>query len=294
MEFLKYKHLERVGTLKVEGLMDGICYIFPKIDGTNGSVYWDTQLKAGSRNRELTLENDNAGFYKAMQGNSNINDYFKEYPNSRLYGEWLVPHTLKTYKDNAWRNFYVFDVMDGDKYLSYEEYKHQLQKYGIEFIVPMAVIQRPTEEQIQELLDKNKFLIKDGSGAGEGIVVKRYDFINNYGETEWGKIITSEFKDKMEKSSCPQTLITSGVEERICKKYITLALLEKEVAKLELDNNGWSSKLIPRLLNKVFYNIIDEEMLNILKDFKNPTIDFRQLNKEVNREVKLKTPELFR
>ena len=65
MEFRKYQHIERFGTDEVDGIEFGKCYIFYKIDGTNGSVWLDNDgnLKAGSRNRELTLENDNARFY---------------------------------------------------------------------------------------------------------------------------------------------------------------------------------------------------------------------------------------
>ena len=37
MEFKKYQHIERLGTLEVEGIELGTCYVFPKIDGTNGS-----------------------------------------------------------------------------------------------------------------------------------------------------------------------------------------------------------------------------------------------------------------
>ena len=60
MQFVKYQHVEKYGTAETEGIQHGMCYIFPKIDGTNGSIWVDfPDIKAGSRNRELTLENDN-------------------------------------------------------------------------------------------------------------------------------------------------------------------------------------------------------------------------------------------
>lgn len=63
MEFKKYQHLERFGNDEVEGIELGKLYIFPKLDGTNAQVWLDDEgnIKAGSRNRELTLEKDNAG-----------------------------------------------------------------------------------------------------------------------------------------------------------------------------------------------------------------------------------------
>ena len=63
MEFLKYQHVERFGTTETQGIENGMCYVFPKIDGTNSQLWWDNGLKAGSRNRELFIDNDNAGFY---------------------------------------------------------------------------------------------------------------------------------------------------------------------------------------------------------------------------------------
>ena len=67
MEFHKYMHIERLGTDEVEGIEIGRVHVFPKIDGSNGSVWYDSDngiIEAGSRNRVLTLDNDNQGFYE--------------------------------------------------------------------------------------------------------------------------------------------------------------------------------------------------------------------------------------
>ena len=130
MEFKKYQHLERFGNDEVEGIELGKLYIFPKLDGTNAQVWLDDEgnIKAGSRNRELTLEKDNAGFYKFVLENENIKKYLEKHPTHRLYGEFLVPHSLKTYREDAWRRFYIFDVCldkeDGSvEYIPYDIYK---------------------------------------------------------------------------------------------------------------------------------------------------------------------------
>lgn len=39
MKFRRYQHVERFGNDEVEDINIGTCYIFPKIDGTNSSVY---------------------------------------------------------------------------------------------------------------------------------------------------------------------------------------------------------------------------------------------------------------
>lgn len=106
-EFRKYQHLERLDTQEVEGILDGTVHVFPKIDGTNASI-WSSEndglIRAGSRNRELSLESDNAGFYKWVIDNIDTSrkwDIFDTFPNWVLYGEWLVPHSLKTYREDA-------------------------------------------------------------------------------------------------------------------------------------------------------------------------------------------------
>src|SRR5699024_1114953 len=124
MKFKKYQKVRRLGTVETEGIGVGACFVFPKIDGTNASCWIDEgEIKAGSRNRELTLEKDNRGFYKWVLGQYNIKDFLWDNPQLRLYGEWLVPHTLKTYRESAWRDFYVFDVMCRGEFLPYYDYK---------------------------------------------------------------------------------------------------------------------------------------------------------------------------
>ena len=90
-EFRKYQHVERLGSEEVEGIELGTCYIMPKIDGTNASIWMkdDGTLGFGSRNRELSLDNDNALFMYSMLNDERIHKYFEAHPGTRLYGEWL-------------------------------------------------------------------------------------------------------------------------------------------------------------------------------------------------------------
>ena len=170
--FVKYQHLERFGTTEVERIELGECYVFPKIDGTNSSVWIENgEIKAGSRNRELSLEKDNAGFYEWVLKQENIKNFLCENPNLRLFGEWLVPHSLKTYRENAWRNFYVFDVAEvkskedllheGDDHLIYKHYNFYqpiLEKYGINYIPQISIIQKGDYDYFVKQLEKNVFL----------------------------------------------------------------------------------------------------------------------------------------
>ena len=302
MEFRKYQHIERFGTDEVENINIGKCYIFPKIDGTNSSCWLnaDGELRCGSRNRELTLEKDNAGFYAAMIKNENIINYLKAHHNHRIFGEWLVPHTLKTYRADAWRKFYVFDVaIDNDElergleYIPYDIYAPMLEEFGIEYIAPLRIVKNGDYEYFIHCLEVNDYLIEDGKGVGEGIVIKNYNFYNRYGRQTWAKIVRAEFKEKNRRVMGAPETEKIMFEEKIADQYVTEALVHKEYDKIRVECNGWSSKYIPRLLNTVFHVFIEEEMWHILKEYKNPTINFKTLNTFVIGKIKRVMPELF-
>jgi len=292
--FYKYQHIEKWGTDEVEGIEIGECYVYPKIDGTNGSCWLeDGQIRAGSRNRELSLGNDNQGFYGAILEDPTIATFFAEYPTMRIYGEYLIPHSLKTYNDDAWRKFYVFDVVDEHgTYLHYNVYKLMVEKHGIEYIPPLAIITDGSEEQFYKCLEKNSYLIKDGQGNGEGVVCKRYDFTNKYGRTTWAKIVTAEFKVKHTKAMGATEIQGELTPERqFINEYCTAALIEKEYAKVSLD--GWSSKQIPQLLGVVYHALVTECTWDAIKKFKQPKIDFKKLNRMCNEKVKEVLPKVF-
>ena len=290
MEFKKYQHIEKFGSEETDGINKGMCYVFPKIDGTNAQLWMDEGLHAGSRKRELSIDSDNAGFYEWAQKQENILSFFQSYPHLRLYGEWLVPHSLRTYRDDAWNKFYVFDVMNGDDYLSYDEYKPILEKFNIEYIPLLAKIENPTHEELVELLDKNTYLIEEGKGVGEGIVIKNYAYKNKFGRTTWAKIVKSDFRNIKKPN------LKHGndriIEKEIVEKYINETLVQKEYAKIT-NETGWSSKMIPRLLNTVYYCLIKEECWDFVKEYKNPVIDFKKLNFYSNERVKEIIPKLF-
>lgn len=298
MEFVKYQHLERLGTTEVQNIELGECYIFPKIDGTNASVWKDSNgvTCAGSRNRKLTLEKDNGGFLEYVSNNSEINSFLFNNKGLRLFGEWLIPHTLKTYRDDTWRKFYVFDVMDSNgKYLHYEDYKPLLEHYNLNYISPISIIDNPSEKQIFRELEKNDYLIQDGKGKGEGIVIKNYSFVNQFGRTTWAKVVSSEFKENNRKEfGASKIKGLSSIEKEIVDKFVTKGVTEKTKAKITLLNNGsFVSKDIPRLLNTVFYELVTENAWEFIKINKFPVIDFKKLKAYTFDRVKELNKTLF-
>lgn len=298
MKFEKYMHIEKFKHTEVEGIEFGKCYIFPKLDGSFASVWYDDKVCAGSRKRQLSVgeDTDNAGFCDyVLNGNHRLRNFIMWNRHIRLSGEWLVPHTFKDYQDNAWKKFYIFDVYSEiyGRYLEYEEYKQLLDSWNIDYIPPLCIIENPTDTNLYNELKNNYYLVKDGCGCGEGIVIKNYDFKNKFGRITWAKLITNEFKTSHNRKKTTVKKTKNSVEQDICDKFVSRHLVEKVYAKIVNDMEGWSGKYIPRLINTIYYDLITEETWMILKKFKNPVIDFKLLNSLTIQKIKKIKSDLF-
>lgn len=296
--FRKYMHLERIGNDTVSGIQVGKTYVFPKLDGANGSIWYHKEsdhIHAGSRNRQLTLEHDNAGFYNYVLKQDMFKEFFKTHPNYTLYGEWLVPHSLKTYREDAWRKFYVFDVYCNATgvYLHYDDWKDTVNAHGLDWVPCIATVVNGTPDIYLKYMDENTFLIEQGQGVGEGIVIKNYDWVDKYGNVTWAKMITNKFKEAHTREMGAVNHVNNFVEQDIVEKYVTLHLVDKTHAKIKLMHDGWESKYIPQLLNTVWHDLITEELWDILKKFKNPTLNFQLMQKMTILKIKELRSDLF-
>ena len=311
MVFIRYQHVERLDADDTEGLTEGICHIFPKMDGANTCAYSeDGELRTMSRNRETFPPDE----FPVFAGNHpGIPRIVRDLPGIRLYGEWMKPHTVRTYLPEVWGRWFVFDVCTEDPdavfryidsegvertiecagrtYLSYEEYEPLLRAYGIEYIPPLAVTEDPDMDLLRNLADvENRWMM--GDGCGEGIVVKRYGFVNRYGRTVWAKLISKDFSDRkllgrrerhMEKGE-------TCVEYEIVRRYVDPNLVAKEFSKIE-DENG---RVNPgQLLGTVWHCLVTECMWDAIKRHRNPKVDFGVMRRECDLMVKSIVPHVF-
>ena len=294
--FQKYLHLERFGTDAVDGINTGVCYIFPKLDGTNASFWVDDSgtFHCGSRNRELDIHNDNVGFMNWAITQDNLIRLANAYPNYRFFGEWLVPHTLKTYRDDTWRKFYLFDVKDPEgNYLHYNNYSAMCREFGVEFIPFILRVTNPTYEILHAEAMSNSFLIQEGQGHGEGVVLKNYGWKNRYGSYAAAKLITTTFKEAHIREMGGRVIMVDLVEEKIAQEFVTSHIVEKVIAKIRNEDGVFTAKHIPRLLHTVFHELITEELWEAIKKHKNPKVDFKLLQQFTIKQVKKLTPQLF-
>lgn len=299
--FHAYQHIEKLGSTGTQGLLDGTVYVFPKLDGTNAHIWLDDNLniKFGSRRRELESGADNAGF---MNDNKKSDDFmrgasfiFQSLGDVIVYGEWLVPHTIKRYRKEAWRHFYVFDIYDYtiDEYLPYDMwsdviYDAEVESHGAIRRIPAiwtgdgSKIETP--DALTTLCESASFMVDDG--YGEGIVIKNYGYKNPYGNTVWGKVVAKDFlSEKAETHG--KKLSTSCVEERIIAKFLDKSLIDKEWGNCSVgviyDNDiaDCTFKFHPRyyqqLFNRVWKTFLEEETYDFVKWSKNATVDFKRL-----------------
>lgn len=312
MVYKSYQHVEKLGSSRVNGILQGTCYVFYKIDGTNGCIYLkDNEVRFGSRRRELNFKEgqDNQGFEASVTTNENykpmyndLKKYFEKHPNYIIYGEWLVCGTLKTYREDAMRQFYIFDIYDPEKdwYMNYDDYSQELNKEfpNLKYIPLLAKLEQPTPQDLIPLLDKTgDFLIT--KGLGEGIVIKNYNFINSHGVTIWAKMLTEDFLNRKNrvKSENKENKEESKTEYEV-SKLLTDEHISKEYNKL-LETKGatWEMSMMLELINKVFDEFINDNIDIILKKFHLPTIDFKKLKQlcttKVRDWIEVKSNEQF-
>ena len=296
MKYRSYMHIEKLGTGEVENILYGTTHLFYKLDGTNAVVWLqdDGTVGFGSRNRELSDTEDNYNFLKSITSSSEIYDdlldYLTKHSNHIIYGEWLVKHTLRTYKEDAWKKFYVFDIFDADteRYINYDVYSKELEDNysNITFIPRIAKLENATKAQLQEALDKSgEFLVTEGKG--EGIVIKNYEFVNSRGNIKWAKLLTEDFNVSKGRTRTGNKFLKDNapIEYEIIK-LMTEEHILKEKSKIAEARDGWTLRSIPELLNRAFNEFWRDNWELILKKFRNATINFGILKKLSDDKVK--------
>lgn len=291
--YKSFIHVERLDKEETEGILNGTCYISPKIDGTNSVVFLKNgELTAGSRTRELSEgQSDNASFRQWVQENGTqvqlMRRLLEDHPDYLIYGEWLgydkFIGNIKDYNKNALKTLHIFDIYDSaaQKYLHPKDIDVLLYKYDLSnYAVPTLIISDSfTEEQIEKIAETNFYLLDSADHPGEGVVIRNPDYINKYGHYTIAKYVRPEYKHN--KTKPKKNINNSSVEESIVDRYVTNEEISKAVAKIcllmNMDAFEVTNASMGRLLNEVWTGAICDEIKDILKKFKNPTIDFATL-----------------
>ena len=233
-----------------------------------------------------------------MMAHEGIKKFFKAFPSHRLYGEWLIKHTIN-YSELYTNHFYVFDIFleDGTR-LRPELIDDLCKSYDIKTPHLFAKLDRPIQEEIEQYVGQSKF-----GENGEGVVIKNFAFINNWGVNNYAKLVTEQFKESNALVFGSNNKHSDTYWEMyIVNKYVSLARVEKVKNKLlpligknkeekyYIDNKGLSTDLHESLLmltsrvaNTVYHDLLSEEIWEIAR--KVQVVDFKALSRLVQRKA---------
>lgn len=301
-QYKSFVHVLRLNRPEVAGYLNGKIYVSVKMDGTSAVIYCgdDGKIHYGSRKREITPENDNAGFaaYCEFSNDAQIaalKKFVLDNPNLIIFGEWLsgvdgrkFTGSIKTYLNGGLYVFAIFDV-DAERYLTHDEWVPMLDGVYDKLMRPIAVLDSPTEDEVDALLDKTGYDLPPDT-LGEGIVLYNFDFRDNWNHPQVCKIVRSEYLASKSTPKKKQQVNPGDVEQEIADFYITDAEIGKEQNKimLALGEDTWVSdnNHIGRLVSTVWHEFITDSLPTVIKKYKNPTINFARLNGLSNQRVR--------
>lgn len=281
----KYQHLERWGTEEVQYLKElETLTVMPKIDGTNGGVHFENdEITICSRNRELSVEEDNEGFCKFVLDHREefevIRDYilrtFENVTKISLFGEFTKKGTFTVSKE-YFHKFCLFDIL-----ISYDNKVEYFDPNSFDFlrteniiVVPSIKVSVNEVEKLTEThVEFSKFLLGENYPHGEGFVIKDYtNHKNRYNRTIWAKILFKKIRVE-----------GKNLYEEILENWFDDEYLDKEFIKY-MDN--FKEPLNKnKFVNIVVREFFKEEISNIIYKYKFPLIDTLKLKNLLNKKA---------
>jgi len=275
-EVEKYQHVERFGSSNVEGLLDKNCVVQEKLDGANLTVANEAGLIVATRNS--CIHHDGApltGFRGAVEyvlAHEGILDFITDHPELVLRGEWLIKNRIDYGPMNMFK-YYVFDVQlrDGN-YIPWEDYSSLLAEYDI-LMVPHLGFADSMDEVIAFAGGESAI----GGDRKEGVVVKRYDFANKYGQIVWGKFVNEEYHQT------PRIRTECNHEAAFADYAVSVALVNKVMDKLEGDI---SIRRLGEIIGRSWDDVVHEELAEFVLHNKIKNFNFFTARKEVTNLVR--------
>jgi len=281
MEFLKYPKIHRLGATENSFILVGTCYIQEKLDGANASIWMeDGEIVCASRNQMVGRGGFN-GFWDYAQEHQGIKQLLEDEKSSkyRLYGEWLVKHSIP-YPQECYKKFYLYDIEVDGEYLLPDKVLDLCQTYDILTPKTFAVLENPTEEEVKAFVGQSSIAEK-----GEGIVIKNPDFVNKFGEKVYAKIVTPSFSEE-------NSLLFGGNNKHadsywelyVMNKYITIPRVQKVMNKIQPQvEKSLDMEHTSQIISTVYHDMLTEEIWNIQKKCEH--IDFNTLRRVSTRKA---------
>lgn len=199
---MKQKHFMDIEHFKeyfADGFQKGdYIVVQEKIDGANFSIRYDAEndiIAAFSRNKPLDFTNNLRGAWQwAQKLDKNL---IKEVlqTNLVLFGEWLVPHTIR-YPQDKYQNAYFYDAYDIEtkQYLTQDIVKDIIDRLGLIYVPVFYAGEFQSWEHIRQFVGRTDL----GGEYGEGVVVKNMSRINDPSTKLpfYTKIVNNKFSEK--------------------------------------------------------------------------------------------------
>jgi hypothetical protein len=124
---------------------------------------------------------------------------------------------------------------------------------------------------------------------GEGIVIKPVDFTNQFGDRTYAKYVTENFKEDNGVTFGGNNKHSDTYEEMYyVNKYVTLPRVQKILQKLESMEGKLSERHIPRVMETVLHDVIQEEGYTMAKELGKKGVEFsyKNFNRIAGRKAK--------
>lgn len=244
----KYMDIERLKPAFAEGFEVGDDIVIQeKIDGANFSIRYDKEdnsIKAFSRKKELDFSNNLRGAWEWSQKLSV--DLIKSVlgDNLVLFGEWLVPHTVK-YPDDKYQNAYFFDVYntETEEYLIQDKVKKIISDLNLNYVPVFYIGKFISWDNVKSYIGNTEM----GGLFGEGIVVKNQTKLNNpntrlpfytkivcesFCETKahsHNKVVDMEkMADRERAVALTETIVTKGRVTKLINKMVDEGIIRED------------------------------------------------------------------
>ena len=273
MTHKKFMDIERIKESNTSGFNKGDHVVIQeKIDGANIAIRYDSvtdTIIAQSRKQILNSDNNLRGFYEWSQTldkelvASVLGDNFI------LFGEWLVPHSIK-YPDDKYNHVYFYDVYDTStgQYLPQSTVDATIDLLNLDYVPVFYDGEFISWEHCMGFVGRTDL----GGEMGEGIVIKNQTRLNdpNTRSPFYLKIVCEKFtetkgqkhvkvvdpeklKSMEENKALAETIVTEARVAKLLNKFVDEGILPED----------WGAKEMPivakNLTKAVYEDCVKEE-----------------------------------
>ncbi len=290
MSFKKYPDIERLGhpdNLELLKYGEDSLVIEEKVDGGNGSFWLEKDgVHIGSRNRDLTKEDDKKAFAKQRITLLKLLSKKELNPDYYYYIEWMALHTINYTNVPDLLGFDIrlkrnFEGEGAGLFIGRDKREQEFNRLGIENvpIIWRGKVSELKKKNVTDLISKSKYY----DGKAEGIVLKNYVRKATVGNHQlYAKVVTDEFKED-------NKAVFGGIRQKnsdtskIIQEFVTDARIRKIVLK---QVNEYNQPLTLRLMKVVptetIKDVLKEEYQSIFENYS--FIDFKEMKQKVAKK----------